>query len=61
MPRVGINAEFVMAAVDILDEGVSRADHSALAQPLQPAHGPQSGFQAAVIGSMGLLVYCSVT
>ncbi len=28
MPRVGINAEFVMAAVKILDEGVSRADYS---------------------------------
>jgi hypothetical protein len=28
MLRVGINAEFVMAAVEILDEGVSRADYS---------------------------------
>jgi hypothetical protein len=28
MPRVDIKAEFVMVAVEILDEGVSRADDS---------------------------------
>ena len=28
MPRVGIDAEFIVTAVEILDEGVSRADYS---------------------------------
>jgi hypothetical protein len=37
-----------MTAVEISDEDVSRADYSRRAQPFEPAHGPQSGFQAAV-------------
>ena len=28
MPRIDVGAKFVMTAVEILDEGVSRADHS---------------------------------
>ena len=28
MPRIDIKVEFVMAAAEILDEGVSRADYS---------------------------------
>jgi hypothetical protein len=28
MPRIDVGGQFVMTAVEILDEGVSRADHS---------------------------------
>jgi hypothetical protein len=48
MPRIDIGDQFAMTAVEISDEGVSRADYSRRAQPFEPAHGPQSGFQAAV-------------
>jgi hypothetical protein len=49
MPWIDVGAQFVMTVVEILDEGLSHADYSRRAQPLQLAHGPQSGFQAAVI------------
>ena len=48
MPRIDVGDQFAMTAVEISDEGVSRADYSRRAQPFEPAHGPQSGFQAAV-------------
>ena len=49
MPRVDINAEFVMSAVGVLDEGVSCADHFGRAHPFKTAHRPHPGFQATVI------------
>jgi hypothetical protein len=58
--RVDVDGEFVVAAVKVLDEGVSGANHSGGAQPFESAHRPQSGFQAAVICFDGV-VYCSIT
>jgi hypothetical protein len=49
MQRPDIKAEFVMAAVKVLDEGVSSADHSDGPQPFETMHRPQSRFHAAVI------------
>jgi hypothetical protein len=40
MPQAGIKAEFVVTAVEILDEGVSCADHSGGAQAFETAHRP---------------------
>jgi transposase-like protein len=39
-----------VAATDILDERVPRADHPRRAQPFEPAHRPDPGLQSAVIG-----------
>ena len=47
--RVDIKAEFIMAAVQVLDKCVSCADYSGRAQPFKTAHRPQPGFQTAVI------------
>lgn len=40
VPGIDIKAEFIVAAVKVLDEGVSCADHSNRAQPFETAHGP---------------------
>ena len=41
---------FVVAAADVLDEGVPGGDDSCAAQLFEPAHGSQSGLQPSVIG-----------
>ena len=50
MSGVGVEAEFVVAAAEILDEGVSGADHSCRAEPCEPAHRSQPGFQPPMVG-----------
>ena len=45
----GVNAEFVVTAVKVLDEGVTCDDHRRAVVGLQPAHRPQPCFQPAVI------------
>ena len=45
-----LGSQFVVAAADVLDEGVSGGDDSCAAELFEPAHGSQSGFQPSVIG-----------
>ena len=44
------DSEFVVAAAEVLDEGVPGADHSCAAESFEAAHWPESGLQAAVVG-----------
>lgn len=46
---VGIKIEFVVAASEVLDEGVSGADHAG-DRPFQAPHRPQSGLEPSLIG-----------
>jgi hypothetical protein len=39
-----------VAAVDVLDECVSGADHVGRAEPFEAAHGPESGLESSMIG-----------
>ena len=55
MSGVGVDAEFVVAAAQVLDEGMTGADHSCRAEPCEPAHRPQPGFQPAVISFDGVV------
>lgn len=41
VPRIDIQAELVVAPVEVLDEGVSNADYSCQAKPFEAAHRPQ--------------------
>jgi hypothetical protein len=50
MPRIGIHAEFVVAAAEVLDERVPCADDPGEAEPFGTAHRPQPGLQPAMIG-----------
>jgi hypothetical protein len=47
--RVGIRAEFVVAAAHVLDEGVSGADRSGRAQLFEAAHRPRSSLESPMI------------
>jgi len=40
VPRIDIGAKFVVAAVEVLNEGVPCADHSGRAQLFEIAHRP---------------------
>ncbi len=55
MPRVNIDAEFVVAAAQVLDEGVSGTDHVGRTKLFQAAHWPQPGFEPTVIGFDGTI------
>jgi hypothetical protein len=50
VPRVGFDAEFVVAAAEVLDERMSGADPAGRAELFEPAHGPEPGFEPCVIG-----------
>ena len=41
MSGIGVDAEFVVAAAQILDERMTGVDHPGRAEPFQPAHRPQ--------------------
>src|SRR5918998_4659727 len=45
-----LGSKFVVAAADVLDEGVSGGDYSCAAEAFEPAHRSQSGLQPSVIG-----------
>ncbi|OHV41053.1 hypothetical protein BCD49_38980 [Pseudofrankia sp. EUN1h] len=45
----GVGGTFVVAAADVLDEGVPGSDDLGAAEAFEPAHRPQPGFQPAVI------------
>lgn len=45
----GVGADFVVSAADVLNGGVPGADDLDGAQPLQPSHRPQPGFEPAMV------------
>jgi len=48
-PAIDVHAQFVVAPVEILHEGMFRAHYPGGAQPFETAYLPQWGFQASVI------------
>jgi hypothetical protein len=50
MPGIDVGGQFVVAATQVLDEGVPRTDHLCRPEPFQAAHRSQPEFQFAVIG-----------
>ncbi len=51
----------VLHSLDSIRRRVQRRSRVLPSAAVKPAHGPESGFQAAVVCLDGLLVYCSVT
>jgi hypothetical protein len=51
-PQTGerVDAEFVVAATDVLHEGVAPDDHAGGAVALQPAHRSKPGLESTVVG-----------
>jgi hypothetical protein len=49
-----------VAAAEVLDEGVPGTDDLGRAEPFESAHRPQPSLEPSMIGSIGLLAYCSV-
>src|SRR5437763_7398648 len=49
MFRVGIRAEFVVAAAHVLDKSVSGTDHSGRTKLFKAAHRPQSSLESPMI------------
>jgi hypothetical protein len=47
--RRGLDSQFVVAAPQVLDEGVPSDDDACRPVGLQPAHRPQSGLQPSVV------------
>ncbi len=47
IPGIDVGGKFVVAAAQILDEGVPRADHLCRTEPFQATHGPQPRLQSA--------------
>jgi hypothetical protein len=45
VPRINVGAKFVVAAVEVLNEGVPCADHFRRAQPLRPRIGRSRDFR----------------
>jgi hypothetical protein len=60
MPWIGVPAEFVVSAVQVLDECGAGADHSGRAKPFEATHGSEPGLEPNVIGFDGIAYY-SVT
>ena len=52
---MGIGAEFVVAAAEVLDECVTGADHAGGAEPFESAHRPDSGLEPSMIGLKGIV------
>ena len=49
MSCLGVHAEFVVAATEVLHERVTGTDHARRAEPFQPAHGVESRLEPTVI------------
>jgi hypothetical protein len=47
---VEFHVKFVVAAADVLDEGVSSTDHAGRTEPFEATHGPESRFKSSMIG-----------
>ena len=50
MPWIYIQAEYVVAAAEILDERVASSDHSCRTESFEAAHRPEPSLQAAMVG-----------
>jgi hypothetical protein len=48
--RRGFGGEFVVAAAEVLDEGVSAGDHRCRPRALKSPHRAEPGLQSAVVG-----------
>lgn len=55
MARVGIDSEFIVAASEVLDEGVPSTDHPGRMKLFGPTHRPQPGLEPPVIGVDGII------
>jgi hypothetical protein len=55
MPAVDIQAQFIVAATEVMDERVPGTDHPCRAESFQAAHQPQSGLQKPVICFDGVI------
>ena len=55
MPWIGVQAEFVVAAAQVLDERMSSANHSGRAKPFQPTHRSQPALEPTMIGFDGIV------
>ena len=55
MSWIGIQAEFVVTAAQILDERMSSANHSGRAKPFQPTHRSQPALEPTMIGFDGIV------
>ena len=54
MLGIDIQTEFVVAATEVLDEGVPGADHPCAAESSEAAHRSQPGLPSTVIGVNGV-------
>jgi hypothetical protein len=57
--RWDVGGEFVVAAPEILHEGMSGSDHGGRVEPFESAHRPEPGFEPAMIcldGVVGVLL-----
>jgi hypothetical protein len=61
VPWIGIEAQFVVTAPQVLNERRPSADHSGRAEPFEPTDRFQPGFEPTMIGFDGLFAYCSTT
>ena len=61
MPWIGVQAEFVVAAAQVLDERMPSANHLGRAEPFEPTHQSEPGLEPTMIGFDGLFAYCSTT
>ena len=50
MSWIGVQAEFVVAAAQVLDECMPSANHSGRAEPFQPTHRSEPGLEPTMIG-----------
>ena len=55
MPWIYIQAEYVVAAAEILDERVASSDHSCRTESFEAAHRPEPSLQAAMVGFYGVV------
>jgi hypothetical protein len=55
MARIGIQAEFVVAAAQVLDERMPGANHSGRVEPFEPTHRSEPGLEPTMIGFDGVV------
>ncbi len=55
MSWIGIQAEFVVAAAQVLDERMASANHSGRAEPFEPTHRSEPGLEPTMIGFDGIV------
>jgi hypothetical protein len=55
MSWIGVQAQFVVSAVQVLDECMASADHPGRAKPFEATHWSEPGFEPTVIGFDGVV------